>query len=405
MITHTTICSASARVARRVAIVEDTSAIGGAEINTLNLVRHSDANNLKLFVFVPQSGALAEALAGTSAHVSDLKIPHFRSISSYWRGRKVLNPLAIVIDLYLVLLFILRIWQSARRFRIEILHTNGIFAHFAGGIASRLAGCCCIWHLQDIIEPQHRFRRWLLNSCGSILADKIMVISQPVLAQITGSLQERAVLVPNGVDLCLFQARQDHPPYGSLRTFAGKRFLVILVARITRWKAQHILLEAAHQISTQRSDIAFALVGDAALGDADYAAELQRFVRSHQLEDVVMFAGWQKDMAAVYAQADILVLTAVEPEPFGLVVIEAMASGLPVIATNHGGPAHIIEHDITGLLVPPGDVLSLVASINRLADEPAVRSQMAQRARSHVEEHFSIEAYIERVRKVYETIC
>ncbi len=82
-----------------------------------------------------------------------------------------------------------------------------------------------------------------------------------------------------------------------------------------------------------------------------------------------------------------------------------MASGLPVIATNHGGPAHIIEHNVTGMLVPPADVLSLVGAITHLADAPDIRQRMAERARSQVERHFSIEAYVDHLQKIYEAVC
>lgn len=400
-----TLDSTPVSTARRVAILEDTPAIGGAEINTLNLARTANPNALELFVFVPQAGALAEALATTRAHVCNLDIPRFRSISFYWRGRKVLNPFAVVVDLFILVLFILRVWRATQRFRIEILHTNGIFAHFAGGIAAKLAGCRCIWHLQDIVEPQHRLRRCLLSWWGGLVADNVVVISPPVLDQLTGSARGRAVLVPNGVDLSLFRARQATSADGPLRAFAGDRLLVLLVGRLARWKGQHVLLEVARQMTEERSDIAFALVGDAAVGEPDYAAELQRFVRQHQLAGAVMLAGWQQDIARVYQQGDIVALTSTEPEPFGLVVIEAMASGLPVIATNHGGPAYIIEHGVTGILVPPADVPSLVDAITHLAEAPDIRQRMAEQARSQVEQHFSIEAYVEQLQKIYEAVC
>lgn len=387
--------------ALRVAIVEETAKIGGAEINILNLLSVLDARQVELLVFVPHNGAYEEALRSRGAQVHRLNTPHFYSISFFWRNHKVLNPVAIIINFFLLLIFAHAIRTAAREYNIEILHTNGILAHLAGGLASRWLGCSCVWHMQDIIEPHHRLRRWFFRRAAAILADRIIAISPPVSEQLGPALHPRVVLLPYGLDLTRFQNGPKSCSSGFLRDFAGDRLLVGLTGRFARWKGQHIFLEAARQLVEQRSDLAFVLVGDASLGEPDYATQLHMLVEDVSLRDYVLFAGWQSEMPRVYKQLDILVLASIEPEPFGLVLLEGMASRLPVIATNHGGPAYFIQDGITGLLVPPADPYTLAQQIGRLADSPALRNHLADNARLEVESHYNIFSHVVQLIEIY----
>lgn len=387
----------------RVAIIEETAQIGGAQTNILNLVQAINAQAVELHVFVPYAGPYTLALQERGAILHILNLPRFRSISFFWAERKLLNPAAIIADLFLLLAYAFAIRRAVRQHKIDLLHTNSILAHFAGGVAARLSGRPCIWYMQDIIEPRHRLRRWLFRQSAAFLADGIVTISPPVSQQFGPPLQNRITLLPYGLNVERFRTRAEtHDP---LRAFAGNRLLIGLAGRFVRWKGQHIFLEAARLLSSVRRDLAFVLIGDASLGEADYASQLRSYVEQHQLDETVLFAGWQPAMPQVYAQLDVAVLASIEPEPFGLVVLEAMASGLPVIATAHGGPAHFLEDGVTGLLIPPSDAAALTQAIVRLADDEDLRGQLSARARREVEEHYTIGNYCERLTTLYRSLC
>jgi len=387
----------------QVAIIEETAEIGGAQVNILNLIPHINPQAVDLHVFLPYDGPYAKALREQGAVVHLLNIPRFFSISFFWAERKLLNPAALIADIYILLLYALTIRREVRLHKIDLIHTNSILAHFAGGMAAWLIGRPCIWHMQDIIDPRHTFRRWLFRRSAAILADRIITISPPVSEQFGPDLQNRIVLLPYGLEIERFQAKASAGH--TLRTFAADRLLVGLAGRFVRWKGQHIFLEAARLLCATRQDLAFVLIGDASLGEVDYASQLRRFVQQHRLEESVLFAGWQPQMPQVYAQLDVAVLASIEPEPFGLVVLEAMASGLPVIVTAHGGPAHFVKDGSTGLLIPPADAATLALAIVRLADNEDLRMALSANARREVEDHYTIDTYCKQLIRLYQTLC
>jgi glycosyltransferase involved in cell wall biosynthesis len=122
-------------------------------------------------------------------------------------------------------------------------------------------------------------------------------------------------------------------------------------------------------------------VGEAMFGEDGYVARLRRQVAGLGLGDRVRFRGFRSDVWSELAHLDVLVHASTTPEPFGQVVLEGMAAGLPVVAAAAGGPAEIMIDDDDGLLVPPGSVGALTAALRRLADDPSLRARLGRQAR------------------------
>ena len=127
--------------------------------------------------------------------------------------------------------------------------------------------------------------------------------------------------------------------------------------------------------------------------------ELEAFIQEKGLTQYVTFHGKvpQDELIKNYDCSDIMLIPSLWKEPFGLVVAEAMARGLPVIASNIGGPTEIITRGVDGLLVEPGDERALVSAISQLLDDPAMCKRLAQAARATVRERFMIEKNTKRV--------
>jgi glycosyltransferase involved in cell wall biosynthesis len=125
---------------------------------------------------------------------------------------------------------------------------------------------------------------------------------------------------------------------------------------------------------------------------------------AEQLGVQAIFTGELTDARSAYAAMDIFVLPSAQPEPFGGVVIEAMALGLPVIGTDIGGTTEQVADSETGFLVPPADPAALATAIAKLADEPERRRHMGARGRRRVAEHFNIDAMTKRIVAVYDDV-
>ena len=140
-------------------------------------------------------------------------------------------------------------------------------------------------------------------------------------------------------------------------------------------------------------------------GQEAHARDLERLAGELGLGDRVRFAGWRygpADMPDVFRALSVLALPSKEPEPFGLVLLEAMACGVPVVATDHGGPSEICVAGETGLLVPPGDSGALAEALSSLLRDPARAEALGRAGRERWEREFGLDVFYEATQKVYD---
>jgi glycosyltransferase involved in cell wall biosynthesis len=148
----------------------------------------------------------------------------------------------------------------------------------------------------------------------------------------------------------------------------------------------------------------FRIIGSPLFGEDAYERELHEQVRTLGLESHVEFPGFTQDVPAAMRAMTIAVHASTSGEPFGQVVIEAMAAGRPVVATNGGGIPEIVQDGLTGILVPMNDAPAMAAAILRLLENPAEAARMGQQGRQRVIDHFTIEHTARKVEAVYRTV-
>ena len=158
------------------------------------------------------------------------------------------------------------------------------------------------------------------------------------------------------------------------------KLIVGIVARLQRWKGIHVFLEAARELVAEEPKISFVIVGGQHPHEPDYAASLVRLSQQLGLTEHVLFSGYQANAAHWIAAMDVVV-NASFGEPFGMVIIEAMALGKAVVATRLDGPTEIITDGVDGLLVAPGSVAELAGAIRRLVGQPQLRAALGQAGR------------------------
>jgi glycosyltransferase involved in cell wall biosynthesis len=177
--------------------------------------------------------------------------------------------------------------------------------------------------------------------------------------------------------------------------------LIGLVGRLSPWKGQHIFLEAAALVRAEFAEARFQIIGSAMFGEEGYEAQIRQQCETLGLSECVEFTGYRTDVGALIGRLDVLVHASTIGEPIGQVVVEGMAAGKPVVATNGGGIPEIVEEGVTGWLVPMGESVPMAGAIVRLLRDPEGAAKMGEAGRQRVLEHFTIELTAQRVQEVY----
>jgi glycosyltransferase involved in cell wall biosynthesis len=182
--------------------------------------------------------------------------------------------------------------------------------------------------------------------------------------------------------------------------------LIGMIARFDVWKGHFCFLKAAQHVLGHRRDVHFVIIGEVTMHDLfprflRYKHEVLEYAEHYRLRDRIHFLGWREDITSALKSLDILVCPS-ENEPFGLVLLEASAAGVPVIGANSGGIPEIIRHRINGLLFEPGDDDELAKALEVLLDDNELRSGLIAKGYEIVKADYSMERFMSRVEEVYE---
>ncbi|MBN2469377.1 MAG: glycosyltransferase family 4 protein [Anaerolineae bacterium] len=272
--------------------------------------------------------------------------------------------------------------------------------------ACRRAGIPWLWTAHGWWLRPRPWQRGLFRAANHTLA-----VSQAAKDGFLGSPPfmppDRVEVLPLGVDTTRFHPEVEGAPLRAELGIPPDAPVIAIVGRFQPLKGHLHFLQMAARLAPDYPAARFLLVGDNVLdgaqGDRHKAAVLAAIQADPRLRAQVIFAGFRADTPQVMAATDVLVCAS-DFESFGMVHLEAMASGTALVSTNRGGPAEIVRDGKTGLLVPPGDPEALAAAVRRLLDDPRLRARLGQAGRAHVTarldaRHYAagFEAALERV--------
>ncbi|MFY9188860.1 MAG: glycosyltransferase [bacterium] len=288
-----------------------------------------------------------------------------------------------------------QVYALLARENYQVVHTH---ASLAGRVAARLA------HSPKIVLTRHRLgarkevpkgRRYLNTWANTLLTDRIIAISQAVAVGLVneGVLPEQIRVIPNGIAVEEFSNCSGAAVRMELGV--GSRPLVGMVARLVPEKAPENVVQAAALIKQQRPDCMFVMVGTGPLKQrlTDLAQELN-------LHQEFKFLGYRPDIAAVTSALDVAVLTSCQ-EGQGLVLLEAMAAGKPLVATAVGGITEVVQPKHTGLLVPPGMPQAVAQAVLQLLEHEEQALAMGRAGQELVRRQFSQAAMAQRTAELY----
>jgi len=174
-----------------------------------------------------------------------------------------------------------------------------------------------------------------------------------------------------------------------------------ILGTLLRWKGQHVFLKAARLVMDEIPRARAFIVGEVPGRSPAYRDELLQLARQLGIADRVVFTGFREDISEILQLLQVVVHASVTPEPFGRVIVEAMAMRKPVVATMAGGPLEIIEDGSTGYLVPAEQPEPMARRIIQLLADPALAAYIGHQARCAVEARFSAQAHAGLVEQVY----
>ena len=372
----------------RVVYLDHTAKLSGGELALLRLLPQLD--EVDAHVILGEDGPLVARLAaaGISSEVLPLaKATRERSRLEVGRFAATSN------DLVHVGPYVARLAWHLRRLGPDLVHTNSLKSALYGGVAGRLAGVPVLWHVRDRIADDYLTPGGarLVRKVATVLPAAIIANSNATLATLPATA--RGWVVPSPVEIPAVRPQRRRT---SLR--------VGILGRIAPWKGQDVFLRAFGQAFPNGSETAY-VIGAPMFGAAEeaYAGNLKTLAFDLGLGDRVSFTGFVDDVTRALADVDVLVHASVLPEPFGQVIAEGMAAGIPVVAAAAGGPAEMIEDGIDGLLYPPGDVGALASALRKLVNDPALCQRISAAASQRAQE-FSPARVAERVMDVYASI-
>lgn len=306
-----------------------------------------------------------------------------------------------MIDLVTAWANVARFWWVIRQRHIDIVHlNNGFFPEALW--AAHLAGVPSIVHLRGFPDwrPGAGARKRAVR-VGCVIA-----VSDAVAADVHSFVPDEIVTtVYDPVDIEVSDAAIP----GRQRTREGlgaidTDIVAGIFGRVVPWKGQKEFVIAMLKALEANPALLGVIVGDASDGSDAYLNEVESLIASSRFADRFVLTGYRADVAELYAALDIGVHASITPEPFGMVVPEAMAAGVAVIAADAGGPREIVRHGVDGLLVPPGDTDAFAAALLDLAADPERRRSMGKKAYASVRTRFTIENNAAGVVRVYEQL-
>ncbi len=379
----------------RVAVLDHTAEPGGAELALVRVLESVDARRVTPVVVLFDDGALADMVRRLGHEV--VVVPLAEDVAATDRSAgsaAVLHPRRLGAGAA----FLWRLLATLRRLDLDVVHTTSLKADLAGVLAAPLARRPLVWHVHDRLAPDYLPARTarVLQALARRVPYAVVANSAATAATLPGARRLSVVypgLAPAQVSPTPRTRQPDGPP------------VVVMVGRVSPTKGQHVLVRAARRVVDQHPGTRIRIVGDPAFGAEAYAATVRDEVRDLGLDGCVELVGFMPDPRAELSRASVAVHAATVPEPFGQVVTEAMAAGVPVVATRGGGVGEIVRTgpaDSTGLLVPPGDPDALAVAVLDVLEHPEAALARAARAHADVTHRFLAGASAEQLTRVWE---
>lgn len=370
---------------------------GGAEVSLKELLKHLDKKQFEVVLISPKSAPYAKELAAAGIRIIDF---HY-----HWTTYKFIFPLFF--DLF-------RLIKIIHTEKPHIIHTNTRVTNILGGLIkiyyqySSISGCQYLLnHIRDR-DPLPFWKFKLINKADLLIANS----NKTKEFLIKGGISKNKIkVIYNGIDLKKFAPENFNKIKAKQKLGIPENQKVITtIGQIYPRKGFSYLVQAIKILALDKSfikteieNLKLLIVGQDPMSDKKNLSHLKSLVSEMNLENIVKFLEYRIDIPEILAATDVFVLPSLE-EPFGRVLIEAMAMKLPVIATSVGGIPEIVENGKSGFLVPAKNSSALSEKLITLLKNDTMRKEFGLVGRKIVEEKFTLGKHIKKIEKIYEVL-
>ena len=382
----------------RIAYMNHTGRVSGAERVLVNMVRGLDRSLYEPWVICPADGDLSRMIAAEGVPCVE---------SPALSARFTLEPGLLVKAAVSLCRSVIFTRKAVSSLDPEIVHANTVRAGLVASLASIGTSRKVIWHVHDIL-PRHWLSGIIRLIAWMSLRTQIIAVSHAVAQAFCRQLsfKNRVHVIHNGTDLTLFPLKK--PGSSVLRKTFGvpeDAFVICAVGQICARKGLLELLSAFMQIHALAPQMQIVIAGKVVFPHEEkYFQSLLRVAASSEISGHVHFTGEIRDVSALLQTADLLVLNSHE-EPFGLVLVEAMSSGTPVLATRVGGIPEIVKDSENGWLVERGDTAALAAKLLELSRNRDALQSVAHCALTETCPQLSLERFQSQLQRLYAEIA
>lgn len=376
--------------------IHQSAELYGSDKTLLWLIQNLDRKRFKAVVLLPFEGPLREALEMAHAEV------HIAPVLKVYR--KMFTPANLFRFFKDIQSGLQMVKALHRKHHFSLIYSNTL-AVLLGVFAAQKLRIPHLWHVHEIIESPGIFKK----AYGKLLALRStswVVYNSEATGHFwtkTAPVRPKSQVIPNGLPLPkpVSESQRDRVRETAFKA-TPTDLVFALVGRISRWKGQLLALEAFVGIAQQYPHTRLVFIGSAPPNQEHFEENLHAEINRLGIQHQVVHLPFQEDIQSYWASIDVALVPSTEPEPFGLVAVEAMLAGKPVIGAHHGGLTEIVDHEATGFLVKPGDVTSLREAMTFFITHREAAARMGENGKARARTHFSVQSYTRAFETLFE---
>ena len=366
--------------------------VGGSDLCLFKMAKEAQFAGMDPIVILRKETEMIELYQNERIDVSIKSMVRLRATSDWFSKLKYIFEFPATV--YILYKFI-------KSHHIDLIHTND-FIDVAGNVAAFLTGKPSVHHIRIIVEHPNLISK-LFKILSLIVSTKIICVSKAVCEVMYPKPNNKIAIIYDWIDI---EAARGEPSNASILDELGLDNDIRLIACIGRLdpiKGQRLFLEAAEIIASKYTDLHFLIIGGITTGKEYFFNQLNELKHSLTCKERITIMGYRRDVFNILRQISVVVQASIIPEAFGLVVMEAMYSGVIVVAPNAGGIKEQVINNETGFLYQPGDPSDMANKII-YALECQEKEEIKRRAQELVRKKFNRKESISRLFEIYRNL-